>query len=97
MDYNSVLFKLDDGQLCVFLRQDGQWDFKTVVKLQDMEDKFPDLASDPFEFVFCHFDGEKKNLTCGMRKTTVQDMTFLTLHEAGLLQTVIEHDFRSLS
>ena len=88
---NGVLFKLDDGKPCVVLRKLDTWNWDLLLIPQG-GDQWPDLsAKDPFEFVFIFKDD--KSLTTTNIKTTVPNQSFLRLHEANLLQTIIEEDY----
>ena len=92
MEYNCVLFKLDNGKACACLIMNGEWDFDNIIEFN--EDKWPDIACYPFEFVFSYFDKENNTLTTGPRKTTVTKNTFLTLVNRGVLRDCITNDFK---
>lgn len=91
---NGVLFKLDDGKLCVVLLKNNEWDWDNVhvLNTDNMDDKYDDIsASDPFEFVFILWE-EHRFTTCNI-KTTVPNNSFIKLHDEGFLQPIIKRDY----
>lgn len=93
---NAVLFKLDNGQICLVIIKDNIWDWDRVMQLDMsvMTDKFDDVsAANPFEFIFVHYiHNEKKFIACN-QKTIIPDHCFSKLTLNGSLQKLIEKDY----
>jgi hypothetical protein len=88
---NAVLFKLNDGKVAIIQRNNGEWDWNSIVTYYD--DNYNDLSAvDPFEFVFCYTEGDKIHTeNC---KTIIENTSFLKLYDAGLFEKWIDLDYR---
>lgn len=90
---NAVLFKLDDGVPVVTKRMNGEWEWDMAYKFN--KDQWPDLsAANPFEFVFIHWDSEKKTIETEHSKTICPNVSFVKLFDSKLLPGIIEDDFQ---
>jgi hypothetical protein len=93
---NAVLFKLDDGSLCVVKRENNQFNWEKMLHLtmtEELVKQYEDLsASNPFEFVFVYWDEEKFS-TCE-QKSIVPDKSFLQLADENKLVGTIELDYK---
>ena len=91
---NAVLFKLDNGKPILSLIKDGKFDWENVLYIET-GDIFDDLsASDPFEFVFCCWDGSTIT-TPFKQKTIVPGASFSDLFENGLFYKTVETDYEN--
>lgn len=91
---NGVLFKLDNGQLCIVLLKETGWDWENVLHLQmdDLKDKFEDLSAvNPFEWVFIYFT-EKEFTVCN-QKTILPKMSFSQLYDTGVFTKLVQSDY----
>jgi hypothetical protein len=91
---NGVLFKLDNGQLCVALIKDGVWNWDEILYLHmnEMKDKYDDISAvNPFEWVFCKW-GEKQFTTMN-KKTIFPNQSFSKMFEAGVFQESVKIDY----
>jgi hypothetical protein len=90
---NGVLFKTDLGTLTICLIKDKEFDWENILVLDmdKMTDKYDDILSDPFEFVFIYFNEDSFKTTD--TKTTVYNNTFTKLYDEGLLEKVIKSDY----
>jgi hypothetical protein len=96
---NSVLFRLDDGKFVLAQIKNRKWDWDMLIHFKDPEGKFEKDWSDisimnPFEFVFCYWDGT--NLTSSKKKTIVKNESFLSLMKKHLIFKLIETDYNIL-
>lgn len=92
---NGVLFKNDIGFPIICLIKNGKFDWEDVLLLNmdEMTDKFEDISSNPFEFVFIKFD--ETSFTSANKKSTVPNYTFSKLYEEELLDVTIRKDYEN--
>ena len=93
---NGVLFKTDDGNVCVTLLNNGEWDWENVLKfnMELVKDKFNDLSTtNPFEYVFCHWGDTE--FTVENKKTVIPNMSFSKMYDEGKLTETIRVDYNS--
>ena len=95
MKPNGVLFKLDDGTVVFVLIKDGVWDWDILIKPK--EDYWKDLSAvNPFEWVFIFYDEINSTITTFNNKTTIENASFLKLHDSNTLKGFIEMDYKFL-